>query len=94
MGTPTPLPDELLRDTFARMAARYTAWPRTYEEVMADPMRGRLVRLTATRRAMAARRPAAAPCAAPGRRAAPNPLPTHAPAPFDHKRAAAGDRDD
>ena len=93
-GTRVSLPDDLLRDTFGRMAARYTAWPREFDAVMADPIRSRLVRLTAIRRLAAARRPKPAPCGTPLRRSASPPRLAALPAVFDHKRAAAGDRDD
>jgi hypothetical protein len=53
---------------------------------MADPVRQRLVRLEATHRARAPQRPAV-------RRMASLPVQLTPPL-FDHKRAAAGDRDD
>lgn len=95
----TALTEALLRDTFDRMAARYPAWPRSFDEVMADPARSRLVRITATRRVAAARRPVAPACtASPRRAAAPVPpasalISMHPPV-FDRKRAAAGERED
>ncbi len=96
--TALPLPEALLRDTFRRMAERYPAWPQEFDLVMADPLRSRLVRLTATRRAAAARGRTASPPAPPASRPSAaarrlSPRPVHHPD-LDRKRAAAGDRDD
>lgn len=77
----------------------HPSWPATFAETMADPLRARLVRLFAHQ---IAQRPTPQ-AARPG-----NPFPQpkhehHLPAPrrftpapgyVDHKRAAAGDRDD
>lgn len=65
------------------VARRRSVWPDTFEDAMKDPLLSRLVRITAMHpgRALAIQRqhlPA---------------LPS-APAVFDRKRAAAGDRDD
>jgi hypothetical protein len=63
-------------------------WPADFDAVMADPVRMRLVRLQATflTRVAAAKAAARSPPRA-------RPMGTH-PTCFDHKRAAAGDRDD
>lgn len=76
---------------------RNRTWPATYEEAMADPMRARLVQLCARgrRRRMLARGAATSPPLPqvplmklwPPRRVQSLPA-------VDHKRAAAGDRDD
>jgi len=62
-------------------------WPADYDAVMADPMRMRLVRLQATFMTRIAAERAAA-------RSPPNRPMAMRPPCFDHKRAAAGDRDD
>lgn len=63
-------------------------WPADYEAVMADPVRGRLVRLQATflARIAAEKEAAHSPPPAP-------PIALRPPC-FDRKRAAAGDLDD
>lgn len=87
----TPTPDEL-RNAWRAMAQRrgLQHWPATFEEVMADHLRSRLVSIEAT--AARHRRPAPGhPTERPRR-----PItPTHrTPDLFDRKRAAAGDLDD
>lgn len=79
--------DEQLRAAWA--SCRRATWPETFEEAMANQMCAALVRLQAWR---TARRPAGyiAPAPAP-RRIRVTVLP---PGFIDHKRAAAGDRDD
>lgn len=69
-----------------RMRPCLRHWPQELEQVMADPVRRRLVNLEAVNRTRAAIRPVI------GRKAS---LPVLSTPPlFDHKRAAAGDRDD
>ena len=63
-------------------------WPPSFEQVMADPLRSRMVRLEATHRAV---KPATS--CRPARPLAPALRPALAPR-FDHKRAASGERDD
>lgn len=73
---------------------RCPQWPASLAETMTDPLRARLVRLYAqqlARNACAGRSSTTVPVAAtrfPTRRTAPPP------GLVDHKRAAAGDRDD
>ena len=86
MSTPTS-PDALQAAWEAmRHRAACLPWPADFDQVMADPVRQRLVRLEATHRARAPQRPAV-------HRMASRPVPLTPPI-FDHKRAAAGDRDD
>lgn len=89
--------DEQLR--LAWRVCKLRTWPATFEEAMEDATYSRLVRLHAwhiahpsKKRQPAAAAPGAAHCpAAP----APRPqLPSRPPGYVDHKRAAAGDRDD
>lgn len=80
--------DELLREACLRMARRFR-WADSFEAVMQDPTRSRLVRI-------AAKHPSAAGWAGP--RAA-RPAQQHVTQPsrlplFDRKRAASGERDD
>lgn len=87
--------DEQLRAAWRRYKLR--SWPATFEEAMADPVCSRLVRLHAAHIAHPSTTPGAipGPTVAPG--AAPTPRPRFAAPPpgwVDHKRAAAGDRDD
>lgn len=63
-------------------------WPADYEAVMADPVRGRLVRLQATFLARISAKKAATELPPPA------PLIALRPLCFDRKRAAAGDLDD
>ena len=72
-------------------------WPATFEETMRDSVRAQLVRLHAHHMD----KPAPAPAAPPTARIAPRASTVHAPrlrplppGYLDHKRAAAGDRDD
>lgn len=84
--------DHALRDAWEAMRHRTCLrhWPQDFDAVMADPTRGRLVRLEARARTRSQR---AAPA-----RAANRPAPrTQRPMPgcgVDRKRAAAGERDD
>jgi len=80
-----------LRAAWAAMRHRavFRHWPDDFDAVMADPVACRLVRLEATGHRVAA----AHRSERPERRAASPPLPV-APPFYDHKRAAAGDRDD
>ena len=70
-----------------RHRAACLPWPADFDQVMADPVRQRLVRLEATHRARAPQRPAV-------HRMVSRPMTLTPPFFFDHKRAAAGDRDD
>ena len=82
--------DQQLRDACARMAQRFR-WLGTFEAVMQDPVRSRLVRVAAMH-PTAAGTPTRCIAAAPTWRAPrrhPGPLPF-----LDRKRAAAGERDD
>ncbi len=91
--TAHPTPDQVRR-AFEGLAARHQ-WAEPFDAVMRDPLRSRLVRAMAV--GMAARRARlAAEGALPGPKPARGGVTTAAPAPaphFDHKRAAAGDRD-
>lgn len=69
-----------------RHRAACLRWPADFDQVMADPVRKRLVRLEATHRVRVSERPAV-------HRRASQPVPLTPPI-FDHKRAAAGDRED
>lgn len=71
-----------------RMRPCLRHWPQEFDQVMADPVRSRLVNLEAMHRP----RPRAPVHPAMRRMADPPVLST--PPFFDHKRAAAGDRDD
>ena len=86
-----PTTDELLA-ALARIRAlpRCAAWPAELPAVLADPVRGRLLRIEAIR---TRRQPAQRARQATRRRAGPHPLAT-ALLLFDRKRAAAGDRED
>jgi len=76
--------------TAMRLRPSLRHWPQEFDLVMADPLRGRLVGLEA-RHCLG--KPSASPgIPAPRRPAAMQQLST--PPAFDHKRAAAGDRDD
>jgi hypothetical protein len=84
-------------------AMRRDTWPATFEETMQDPTRSRLVLLAAKHPPRALRKgfttsaPAMPLEGATTRPQAPRcapPYPRHAPAAYDRKRAAAGDRDD
>jgi hypothetical protein len=91
-----PTPDEL-RAAWQAMSQRRSLrhWPATFEEVMADHLRARLVSIEAT---AARRKPATCAPVFIGIDRATGPDQTaywrpcaKAPARFDHKRAAAGD---
>ena len=86
-----PTTDELLA-ALARIRAlpRCAAWPAELPAVLADPVRGRLLRIEAIR---TRRQPAQRARQATRRRAGPHPLATALPL-FDRKRAAAGERDE
>lgn len=83
--------DEQLRHAWQQ--CRLQAWPASFEATMADPTRARLVRLHA---GLLARRFMRVAQAAVRRGPTPSPAVPHAHPPgyIDHKRAAAGDRDD
>lgn len=94
---PTHLTEQQLRAAWAAMRTRrcLSAWPDSFEVVMADPQRGQLVRLEALAAARAAAGRLTRPCQPV------NPIEHHAPPPthqqpyrLDRKKAAAGDRDD
>lgn len=88
------LSDALLRETYELMRLRHKQWPSSFEAVMADPQRGRLVRLNASVRSRALSTcPGPVTRAAPAMRPRPTARPGATPA-FDRKRAAAGDRED
>jgi hypothetical protein len=93
MAAIEPTTEELQR-AWAHCCRANRNWPATFEEAMADPVRSRLVRLTAKHPPRAIRTPAAAPPAAPLREQTAWRGHSHRIAPFDRKRAAAGDRDD
>lgn len=85
-----PVSPDALRAAWQAMRQRACMrhWPQDFDQVMADPVRSRLVRMEALHNLRphptvvpSARRPAYLPVLS-------------APAAFDHKRAAAGDRDD
>lgn len=93
MAAPTvPVSDEDLQAAWARL--RHRAWPATLAETLQDPARESLL-LGMARRIAYQRRYPAAPARQPTR-CAPRVAPLHSPPPgwVDHKRAAAGDRDD
>jgi hypothetical protein len=81
--------DQQLRDACARMARRFR-WTDSFETVMQDACRSRLVRIAVSHPSAAGLVPPFAP-RQPTRRSPPPPgaLPL-----FDRKRAAAGERDD
>ena len=99
MTTSTPpttdLPEALLRATCEYLGLKFPGWPSSFEEVMADPMRRRLVEINAkhppvpsTAVATPIQRPSLTARALP-------PLTPRGRLPqFDHKRAASGERDD
>ena len=81
--------DQQLREACARMALRFH-WLGSFETVMQDPVRSRLVRVAAmhpTAACTPARRPTPAPRHSFAQRRISPPL-------FDRKRAASGERDD
>ncbi|CAN7257654.1 hypothetical protein LJR084_001191 [Variovorax sp. LjRoot84] len=82
--------DQQLRDACARMARRFR-WTDSFETVMQDACRSRLVRIAVSHPSAAGLVPAFAP-RQPARRPLPPPL-LGLPL-FDRKRAAAGERDD
>ncbi|SOD27638.1 hypothetical protein SAMN05518800_3202 [Variovorax sp. YR752] len=82
--------DQLLREACARMAARFR-WADDFDAVMKDRVRSRMVRLAARHPSAAGVMPARAPRAPACR---PTQQPSTGLPPFDHKRAASGERDD
>lgn len=90
----TPLSDAQLRETYELMRQRHRQWPNSFEAVMADPQRSRLVRINAMVRSRAlAKRACTTQRAVPTVRPLPALRPGTTPV-FDRKRAAAGDRED
>ncbi len=86
--------DEQLREAW--QARRRAAWPATFEEAMNDPNYRQIVRIEARIKAnQAARRTSNKPVATP-HRSPPGQLPLipSTPPVLDHKRRAAGERDD
>lgn len=91
------LTDEQLRSAYEER--KRSDWPASYEEAMQHPTYSRLVRMHASHDAVMARmvvhRPVVQPPEPPPPRTTARPLsvPRHPPI-LDHKRAAAGERDD
>ena len=87
-----PTADQL-QAALARIRAlpRCADWPNSVHEVLADPVRSRLLRLVA---AQALRPAAACPPARPARAWRPPQHPAGALPAIDRKRAASGERDD
>jgi hypothetical protein len=83
------LTDPLLREACARMALRF-GWGESFETVMQDPMRSRMVRVAVLHPSAA---DAPGDSLAPAARRVELPMPGQPPL-FDRKRAAAGERDD
>lgn len=82
--------DQQLRDACERMARRFR-WTESFETVMQDVCRSRLVRLAVAHPSAAG----SAPPRAPRTPARAHPLPPISGMPlFDRKRAASGERDD
>jgi hypothetical protein len=93
MATASDYTDEQLQAAWK--VCRLDSWPSTFEAAMADPICARLVRLHAWHIAHPRKAPAAAaPAACPAPTARPLLFLSHPPGYVDHKRAAAGDRDD
>jgi hypothetical protein len=91
MATTPPYSPEQLRQAW--QAKRKPSWPATFEEALADPLCELVIRLAARCLALrSAKRPAPSPTTSP-RPAHAVPVPTHQPM-LDHKRRAAGERDD
>lgn len=86
-----PATPEALRSAWEGMRHRraFAAWPQDYDQVMADPVFSRLVRLEATGRSRAPS-PSPTPVCLSARPFARPALPTL----FDRKRAASGERAD
>jgi len=89
--------DELLRSTWEQVRHTAKAWPPTFEAVLQDPIRLRLLRIAAARiargrfrTARASTPPGFAPAPRSTRRAPSPQLPLE----LDRKRAASGERDD
>lgn len=83
-----PITTDELRAAWAAMRGRpvFCHWPDDFDTAMADPVACRLVRIEATARRRMRPPPAAPPRPFTG--FVPRALPS-----YDHKRAAAGDRD-
>jgi hypothetical protein len=98
VSTAVTVTDEHLQRAWRRL--RKPHWPVTLAEVLDHPMWGRCVRgmaLALARVENRAMAPTAPRIQQPGAQTSvPHPTPAHTPRPpaFDHKRAAAGDRDD
>lgn len=93
MAVAAELPEDQLRAAWSQV--RRADWPDTFEEAMADPVRMRLVRMTALHPTplapVADRRELRTLTSLPPRwQTLPRPRVGY----VDHKRAAAGDRDD
>ena len=74
---------------------RLPSWPATFEQTIEDPLRLRLVQMHAHRLAcLRSEAPCPAPVRVPDRRGPPISSFRPGPGYVDHKRAAAGDRDD
>lgn len=92
MVAPVLVLDEHLQAAWRHVRA--IGWPATLDEALQDPSRGPAVRAYAKVLARRATRPCA-PEPRPALRCAPLPPPRAQPPGWvDHKRAAAGDRDD
>jgi hypothetical protein len=89
--TAIEIPESQLRAAWARL--HRDTWPATFEGAMADAVLSRLVRLHALHPA-AATPPQAQPEPRHHTRPAIRPYTSPPPGFVDHKRAAAGDRDD
>lgn len=90
----TPCTEAELRTAFVAMRCRpaFARWPANFETAMADQVTARLVALEATGRQRAAMRRAQRTNWAPAR--PPKPQQPSRACINDHKRAAAGDRDE
>lgn len=88
---------QALQAAFAAMRCRpaFRNWPQDFTQVMADPVRARLIGLEATGIALAKRtQPANQQRPMPTWHRTSGRQPTVQPNLFDQKRAASGDRDD
>lgn len=97
----TNLTDEDLRKTWAELRRSQPAWPASFEDTMADPVRSRLVRIAAIRIAQGHRVQVTpteptrrAPVINPGIFRPPARTTPQRPLDLDRKRAAAGERDE
>lgn len=84
-----PVTDAALLATWQNMRQRHGLrhWPADFDQVITDPVRKKLITLEA-------QHVCAAPAHQPPGRPAQAPLRPSLPPRFDHKRAAAGERDD